>query len=111
MHRLRGAGTGRVGSGWTRGLAEAGRVGFDPDYPGRTRLTRGRVPKPATSTCTHTRAASRRVMNVAVPQSAVEGETMSVCPCGGHHDFQAVKENDFWCVAAVAPRPPGPLAP
>ena len=34
-------------------------------------------------------------MNVAVP-SAVEGETMSVCPCGGHHDFQTVKDNDFW---------------
>ena len=21
---------------------------------------------------------------------------MSVCPCGGHHDFQTVKDNDFW---------------
>lgn len=42
-------------------------------------------------------------MNVAIPQSAAEGETMSVCPCGGHHDFQAVKENDFWCVALTRP--------
>ena len=53
-------------------------------------------------------AAPPRGMNVAIPQSTAEGETMSVCPCGGHHDFQAVKENDFWCVAV--PHPPRPLA-
>jgi len=35
---------------------------------------------------------------------------MSVCPCGGHHDFQNVKDNDFWAgLGAGATPAPTPV--
>jgi len=46
----------------------------------------------------------------AVP-TVIEGSVpMSVCPCGGHHDFQNVKDNDFWAgLGAGATPAPTPV--